>query len=293
LDAQNLLNSNYVDATDTAASNERVRPNKSVATAMLARVYLYMGKYDSAENEATQVISNTAYKLINPLTPNNYAFTKNNSEAIWQLSTPIPASLNGATQDGYFYILSSTPSNFALDTTFVNSFEPGDQRRAIWVGSYTTSTTPKVTYYYPYKYKINNKNGSATNIVEYVMVLRLAEQYLIRAEARAQQKNFSGSVDDLNVIRNRAGLPNLADSSSTALPALLKAILRERQVELFTEWGHRWFDLNRMGAVDSVMGTPVNKCRTKGGTWNDNSKLYPILASDIQNDPHLVQNSGY
>src|SRR6202000_1804437 len=44
-DAQSSLNSNYVDVTDTTATTERVRPNKAAATALLARVCLYLGDY--------------------------------------------------------------------------------------------------------------------------------------------------------------------------------------------------------------------------------------------------------
>lgn len=291
--AENLLNANYIDATDTVVTTERVRPNKSVAAALLARVYLYMGIYDSAETQATQVINNVAYSLIKPLTSTNYAFTKNNTEAIWQLSTPLPTSFNGATPEGFEYILTSAPSNVALSQSLVNSFEPGDQRKAFWVGTYTTTSGTKTTYYFSYKYKVSLLNGSPTNITEYTMVLRLAEQYLIRSEARAQQNNLSGAVADLNTIRNRAGLPNIADSIASSQSSMLNAILHERQVELFTEWGHRWFDLIRMGAVDSVMGNPVNACKSKNGTWDDHSKLYPIQSTELGNDPNLVQNPGY
>jgi hypothetical protein len=293
LDAENLLNENYVDATDTAVSMERVRPNKAVAAAMLARTYLYMGNYDSAELQATNVINNPRYSLIQPLTPTNYVFTKNSSEAIWQLSTPLPAANNGATPDGNSFILTSSPTNVAMSTILKNSFEQGDQRAVIWIDSFKTNTVPQVTYYFPYKYKVNSKSPAAPSIPEYVMVLRLAEQYLIRAEARAQENNLTGSASDLNIIRNRAGLANIADSIASTKSSMLNAILHERQVEFFAEWGHRWFDLNRIGAVDSVMGNPVDICHSKGGTWSGNSKLYPILPTELAVDPNLTQNPGY
>jgi len=290
LDAENLLNVNYVDPTDTTVANDRVRPNQSVAAALLARVYLYMGIYDSAEIQATKVIANPTYTLINPLTSQNYVFNiSNNSEAIWQLGTPLPAGLSGATIDGNDYILTSAPLNVSLSTSLVNSFEPGDQRKAIWVGSYTTTTTPAVTYYFPYKYQENSRSANG-NVTEYIMVLRLAEQFLIRSEAEANLGDSTDAISDLNVIRNRAGLANY---DATINGPLLSAILHERRVELFTEWGHRWFDLIRTGAVGSVMGAPGNACQFKGGSWNDNSKLYPIMLSELEDDPNLTQNLGY
>jgi hypothetical protein len=71
------------------------------------------------------------------------------------------------------------------------------------------------------------------------------------------------------------------------------AILHERQVELFAEWGHRWFDLIRTGTVNSVMGSPGNVCAMKRGVWNANDTLYPIPQSEIKNDVNLTQNLGY
>jgi hypothetical protein len=122
---------------------------------------------------------------------------------------------------------------------------------------------------------------------EYPMILRLAEQYLIRAEARAQQNNLIGSQSDLNVIRTRAGLPN---TSASTQQDLLSAIYRERQFELFTEMGHRWLDLKRTGSVDMIMNTETPQ---KGGIWKTTDQLYPLPLSEIQADINLTQNPGY
>jgi len=92
---------------------------------------------------------------------------------------------------------------------------------------------------------------------------------------------------DLNAIRTRAGLPNTIASTQ---PALLTAIQHERQVELFTEWGHRWLDLKRTGNIDAVM-TII--CSQKGSSWSSYQQLYPLPLVDIQMDPNLVQNIGY
>jgi hypothetical protein len=133
-----------------------------------------------------------------------------------------------------------------------------------------------------------------TKMTEYFMVLRLGEQYLIRAEARAKQGNIGGAQSDLNVIRNRAGLPNTTASDEASL---ITAILKERRVELFCEWGHRWFDLKRLGKIDEVMNivTPIKSNGTV--QWQSYKALYPLPLGDlfinnIQN-PYLTQNPGY
>lgn len=284
-DAQSRLDSIYVDATVLKTTTERTRPNKWVATALLARAYLYTADYANAEAQATNVINNSGLFSLSTL---NNAFLRasaGNKEAIWQWQ-PVTAGYN--TQDARLFIIPSTGLSLNsnpvyLSKGFVGSFEVGDQRRANWVDSVVASG---IKYYYPYKYKINAINAAVT---EYEMVFRLGEQYLIRAEARAQQDELSAAASDLNVIRNRAGLANITYISQADL---LTATLKERRVELFTEWGHRWLDLKRTGSVDSVMGVD-GACQAKGGTWNTNWQLYPITLAELQGNPFLSQNTGY
>ena len=126
------------------------------------------------------------------------------------------------------------------------------------------------------------------------MVLRLAEQYLIRAEAEANLGDMVDATKDLNAVRARAGLgPSPTLTASSSLQQADSAILHERQVELFTEWGHRWFDLIRTGTVNTVLGSPGNVCQAKGGVWSSTSELFPIPESQILDDPNLGQNPGY
>jgi len=137
-----------------------------------------------------------------------------------------------------------------------------------------------VTYRYPYKYKSLTSGANA----EYYTVLRLAEQYLIRAEARAQQNNIGGAQSDVSIIRNRAGLAN---TTANTQAALLLAIEQERWVELNCEWGHRWFDLKRTNRVNTVIGA------LKPATWKSTAALYPIPSAEIGKNANLLQNPGY
>jgi hypothetical protein len=70
-------------------------------------------------------------------------------------------------------------------------------------------------------------------------------------------------------------------------PALLSLVEQERQVELFSEWGHRWYDLKRTERVHSVMQA-INPA-----TWQDTDALYPIPSGEILLNPSLIQNAGY
>ncbi|HVW15800.1 MAG TPA: RagB/SusD family nutrient uptake outer membrane protein [Mucilaginibacter sp.] len=280
-DAQSKLSDGFVSPTGQPTS-ERTLPNKTASTALLARVYLYTKDYADAQTAATIVINNSSNAT---LVPNlNNVFLMNSDEALWQLP-PVKSGFN--TSDGYAFILNgnfkglnSSQRVEYLSNQLLDAFEAGDLRRINWVGNYNT-------YYFANKYKVQG-GQAGTPVTEYYMMLRLAEQYLIRSEARAQLNDLSGAAADLNIIRNRAGLPNTTAVTQTDF---LNAIQHERQIELFAELGHRWLDLKRTGAIDSVMTKVVP---LKGGnSWNSTAQLFPIPVSDIIADPNLKQNPGY
>lgn len=299
-DAQTLLLSDY-----SVGGGERIRPNKWAATALLARVYLFEKKWADAETQATEVINSSQFNLVSSLAN---VFDANSNEAIWQLQQNNNyAPLFNATWDGRYLVplrfLSSYPASTQATilanwsrqaykfiptcyptSELVNAFESGDQRKSVWMD--TTGTLPDGNIYYVRKYILSSTTTApGGSIPQYYMVLRLAEQYLIRAEARAQLGE-SNAVDDLNAIRNRAGLANYA--GATDQTSLLNAIYHERQVELFCEWGQRWFDLKRTGqAVQTLQSITLH------AAINNNSLLFPIPYSELQKDPNLVQNEGY
>ncbi|MNJ98900.1 SusD family protein [compost metagenome] len=261
----------------------RVRPNKSAAQALLARVYLYVQDWENAEKYASLIISKTStYNLVDF----NDVFLANSREAIWQLEPPP----NSGALEGAFFIPGSLlipPGNVSLRNSFIqNAFEVGDKRKDAWVRSYTI---PAGTYYYPFKYKIR----SATTATEYSMVLRFAEQYLIRAEARINQEKTELGIGDLNIIRKRQLLTGTNANTLSPLPTnlakpdALLAVEQERKVELFSEWGHRWFDLKRTGRATAVFSLikPL---------WEPTDVLYPIPQLEIDRNKNIKpQNDGY
>jgi starch-binding outer membrane protein, SusD/RagB family len=289
MDAQSNLSDGIVDGLGTP-STTRVRPNKWAATALLARVYLYFQKWDSAETESAKFIGNPVYTLDTDL---NNVFQITSKESIWQLQA-IRTFLGNL--DGFCYILSSEPgsssSPSAMSEELINTFEVGDGRFLNWVGKFSSSGND---YYYPFKYKVGIENLEA---LEHTMVLRLAEQYLIAAEAKIQQGKIADGIADLNKLRQRARVAptvNMPDplpdlSISLSKENALKAVMHERQIELFTEWGHRWFDLKRTGEINSVM---TETAIIKNSTWHQYQAYWPIPFSEIQLNRHLDQNEGY
>ena len=108
--------------------------------------------------------------------------------------------------------------------------------------------------------------------------------YLIRAEARARLGELTNAKTDLDAVRSLAGL---AATTAATQQDLLTAILNERRVELFTEFGHRFFDLKRFGQLDNTL--PVLK-----PDWSTNEALLPLPESELLLNPNLApQNPGY
>jgi len=285
-DAQVKLSKNYLDGdaltSYPSASAERVRPTYWAATALLARIYLYNKQWAQAETEASILLNNTSmFSLVSP----SLVFLKNSQESIFQLQAVIQG--NYALFDARTFVLtnsigtSSKPA--AISSQLEQAFEVNDLRKANWIGKVNISG---IDYLFPYKYKAHTPALAASK-PEYLTLLRLAEQYLIRAEARAQLNNIDGAQADLNKIRNRAGLGNTTAGTQSAL---LDAVMKERQLELFCEQGHRWFDLKRTGRINDVMNVVSP---TKGGTWSSYKQLMPIPAYEIGNDKNLEQNPGY
>ena len=284
--AQGLLNSGYTDGYG-ASTSHRVRPNRYAASALLAKTYLYTQKWDSAEVQADSVIGNSTYLL----TAINQVFGAGSSETIWSLA--LPSSSSQGYQYGFYNngmpspIQSpNSPTTYnvlvCMDTALINAFEPGDNRRTTWVRTVPVfGANPAITYYFPNKYTASAASS------ENEIILRLAEIYLIRAEARAHLNNISGAQADLNTVRTRAGLPN---TTATDAAGLLNAISRERRVELFTENANRFFDLKRTGTIDSVMTAFAPQ---KGGSWSHYMQLFPIPTNDLIQDPSLTANPEY
>lgn len=265
-DAEELLSETY-------PTPGRVRPNKWVVRALLARVYLYREDWVNAASYATLLINN--YNLETNL---DSVFLATSQEAIWQLMPVIPRQ---NTQEGANYILTAAPNFASLSPYLMDSFEVKDLRKQKWIGTYKQDSI--ITWYYPYKYKVPLIPDGDYKVTEYEMVFRLTEQYLIRAEARAHTNDISGAQADLNPIRRRAGLPNTTAKDQSSL---LAAIMHERKVELFAEWGHRWFDLKRTGTATSVLSTIKD-------SWRSTATLYPIPQVERNNNKNISQNPGY
>ncbi len=257
------------------AEGEKIRVNKWAVAALLARVYLYQRDWTAAESYASMVINSTKFNLVDiSTTP---IFSKNNGEAILQFSPEVRYGM-GTYRVSYFYpyTILGASLRFPIDPVLVAKFDDNDLRKANW---FHRVVTGNLTFYEPYKFK----EYLSTNTSEAVTTLRLGEQFLIRAEARAELGDLIGAQADLNVIRSRAAL---AATSATTQTELRLAIEDERYRELHTEEFHRWFDLKRTGRAEAILGRHI-------GFDPAVDLLWPIPAMEMGRNPNLTQNPGY
>ncbi|MGS2737750.1 RagB/SusD family nutrient uptake outer membrane protein [Sinomicrobium sp. M5D2P17] len=276
LDAAVLLLNEETEYTN----GERYYVNRSVAEALRARVYLYREDWANAEIFSSKVIDRTGlYGLeANP----EDVFQTNSKEAIWQIAPDGVNDFVPREANHFVLLVNSTGTtitgNTALSDDFVSSLAALDKRR-LWIGEVMTDTEHA---YFTEKYRFDNDGETH----QYSMAMRLAEQYLIRAEARAMQNKLAEAISDLDRIRERAGIDLLADSNpDMEQQALLDTIVIERKRELFAEWGHRWLDLKRTGKMNTEFG--------HSPTWQHTDALYPIPGEERLKNPFLTQNDGY
>lgn len=262
-------------------NGERTNVNRYAAAALLARVHLYLENWEMAENYSSEIIqANSTYEILEDM---DKVFLANSKEAIWQLDPIGGGGIVSHTNEGSLFIIHpifSFLASLKLSNDLIDVFDENDKRMTNWIGYHSGKGV-----YYSYKYKIRNSMDFPSE--EYSMVLRIAEQYLIRAEARAQQGKLETAMEDLDIIRLRAGLEAISESNSEINQNdLLDLIIEERRKELFTEWGHRWFDLKRTARINEILG-PIKE------SWETTDVLYPIPNAERMKNPNLSQNPGY
>ncbi|MCK8491092.1 RagB/SusD family nutrient uptake outer membrane protein [Spirosoma sp. RP8] len=248
--------------------------SKRVVQAALARFYLYQKNWAEAERYATLVINSGKFSLVPDY--NTVVIQNFTSESIFEVG----------------YTQNDDPAT--LNTLFVSRREviPSDQLVAVLNSAESGARVATITFNVQQQQGNDNgwtvrKYGIAIENNANIVVFRLAEMYLIRAEARAQQGNqigANGAVADLTILRNRAKASAITVTNQADV---LLAIERERQYELAFE-GHRWYDLVRTGRAQAVMAA-------FSPNWNSRYELWPIPQSEILRNPGLqgAQNPGY
>ncbi|MDT3405338.1 RagB/SusD family nutrient uptake outer membrane protein [Mucilaginibacter terrae] len=278
-DAKANLLDNYA-----VTGQDRIGVNRFTAAALLARVYLFTGRYAEAASNASEVIASNLYSLTPQANIGTALFVKNSAESIWQLPPPINPTFQYTNEAGAFIPTSYTQDNifYRIRPEFTQLFASTDLRRTRWMND---AIINGATYSVPFKYKYRTQAlAVAAGVTEYQVILRLAEQYLIRAEARARLgTDLAGALSDLNTIRTRAGA---VTTNTSVQAALLDEIALENRKEFFCEQAFRWNNLRRTGQADAVLNALKS-------TYRPTSKLFPIPQVALDTNPNLTQTPGY
>lgn len=276
--------------------------SKEVAYALLSRVYLYKEDNENAILYANKVIESGRYQLVDTEAYKKY-FTvvpENNPETIFAIRHTIADNRNKASIGSKYYNDPVTQATgygeIYASVEFVELLDqyPGDARHSFIEPQRDASgnmlTRGGVPKYYINKY--NWQEGIAN--LSSPVYLRLAEMYLNRAEANAKLGNLQEAIDDVNIIRRRAGLSGPALYTPEDLKghaSVLDVVLEERRLELAFE-AHRPFDLFRnnrpmIRAYPGFHGTD-NYNLTVNPT--DERVIFYIPEREMNINPNLVQN---
>jgi tetratricopeptide (TPR) repeat protein len=299
---------------DQASSHSRA--TRGAAEAVLAKVYAQMGDYQDCLDYCNKVLpplyggtGTAGYQLLA-----NYDWLfdsqhKNSAESIFELQ-----HTEGTITHGYAQGLMLPPSvqaqywvKFAPPTQdLVRAFKAaGDSIRfassITWEynGPGTANPVASPAHYgatdtIPYVWKIGRNwpggwsGGSGDNLI----LLRLADIILLKAEALNVLGQTAAAIPLVNAVRARVKLAPITAVSSSDVAL---AVLNERRLELAFE-GERWYDLLRFGAqytIDVMNAEEDGNGVNLGYQVDAHRLLYPIPQNDRDNNPNLSQNLGY
>jgi hypothetical protein len=268
------------------------RASKGAAQALLAKAYLYQEKWQLASDMSSNVMSSGQYSLLT-----NYADVwrevgENKSESIYEVQATLTKGLVGYTDVqgprgtpdlGWGF---NTPS-----IQLVNSYQSGDVRKnatilsapsTLWDGFIAPTTWNNPRYNYKaYQSSIAEPwNGNKGETAKNLRILKYSDLLLIHAEAAFNLGNISEALTQVNIIRNRAGLPSLTSMT-------IDELYNERRWEMAMEHD-RWFDIIRTGKASAAM-LVVGKNFIVG-----THELFPIPSDQIiASGGRLSQNPGY
>ncbi|MBE7177546.1 MAG: RagB/SusD family nutrient uptake outer membrane protein [Mucilaginibacter polytrichastri] len=304
----------YSDLDQAAASElnsfpnvDKGRPTKEVVDALYAKAALYNSDWAKALEKAQAVISSGKYALMTDVRDvyrydredaarieNMFAFevdpiTPGRSHQMTGLCGP-PGSAGpeyGRTTFGSMFVYQA----------FYNTFDPADTRRLLLDTTYVDkagntvpqrSITPITTQ--GVLIKKYQDPVSTINTICNIPILRFADMYLIAAEAEDRLNGPTAlAYGFVNVIRQRAGLPNLATGLSK--DDFLEAVLRERRWEFFAE-GDRWYDLLRTNKFQTLIPAAVNNVYPVRAPQAKH-RYFPIPQDELNANPKLQQNPAW
>lgn len=250
--------------------------NRVNIAAYQARIALYRNDYDAAVAFATEVINSNVKPIVSGTDFSGIWSDLNTNEVLFRIRYATSTALGDLwnTVNGQIYIASSDK--------LVNSYSLSDIRGEVFVGTLASGDN------YVAKY-LGSTRGANVNDLK---AIRIAEMYLIRAEAYAKKASpdLVGGAADLNIVRQNR-IDGYVDQTFASAPLLITAVLQERYKELAFE-GHRFYDLKRNNLSVERLSSDANAA-WQTLTSGDYKFVLPVPREELNANPNMVQNSGY
>jgi len=297
---------NGKNATYSASSPDLGRANVWAAKALLAKVYLTLGRNQEASALLDSVIATSGYSLQSTYASVFSINNEMNSEILFAvrfksgglgMGNPL-ANLFAPTNSGNAVINGdgNSSNNPTLELTKTSSsyttyIDPAATRKDVNIGLYGTGT------YYVKKYI--SPTALANDAENDWPVLRYSDVLLMKAEADG---NTAGSLALINLVRARVGLAALTTTTITSTALYEKALAQERRWEFAFE-NQRWFDILRFTTTTTSLSASTDafpNLKAQGAEYvmkkhftNMYSKLYgtfsvlPVSLSQLQSNANL------
>lgn len=283
------------------------RPSKEAVHALHAKAALYNQDWSIALEKAESVLNSGTYTLMESVVDLFYYANEERArqEMIWSFEVdPISpgnghqmVGLTGPSGSGGAEYGRTTYGSMFAYMDFFNSFDPLDERRLLLDTTYLnrdgqwvpqreiTPITPDGVLIKKYQDPI-----SVTNSTRNIPIFRLADLYLIAAEAEAHLNGPTAKAYTyINAIRNRAGLDDLPPGLGQT--DFIDAILQERAWEFFAE-GDRWYDLTRTDKFLDIIPHAINDVYPVRNV-QPKHKYFPIPQDELNANPELIQNPAW
>ncbi|UZR98422.1 RagB/SusD family nutrient uptake outer membrane protein [Chondrinema litorale] len=264
---------------------ETGRIRKTAAQALLGKVHLTLQNYSEAVSVLSEVKNSGQHTLLAEPAEIFELESENNAEIIFDIQ--FASGLNGNDEGSNMFqqtspsgTISGAKGHNLPTVSLYNLYEENDKRFQAFMGVTSEGI--------PFSKKLKEPSGEPSDGGSNVIVLRYADVLLMLAEAQNELGETGAALNNLNLVRERAGISEI---SSNSQDEIREAIEMERRLELVSE-GHRWFDLVRTGKAISVM----NDWFSSQGiniSIDQNDLLMPIPQSQIDTDPAITQNPGY